>query len=427
MSIFRNYNELVETGEEGTGRAYVLQILEAGVQSVLPPKVMKDFFENKSVDFPSQVTVFGWGKASLGMFESFRDNLKGGISKGSIITPQDVHTSSSISEFDILKGAHPLPDESSVLSGEKLLDIAGGLDEKDTLVCLISGGGSSMFEVPKEGIDLETLRETYRMLLESGCDIHEMNSVRRALSASKGGSLARAAYPARIINIVISDVIGNNLEDISSGPTAMDPLTIKHLEVVKKYNLEDELDKKVLEVMGKYRPVEDKYFQNVETYIIADNNKAVGSMVQRALSMGFEPTRFEGYLSGEARSAANTFMDTHGDLIIGGGETTVTVKGSGQGGRNQEFVLAGLGKLKGGVLASIGTDGIDGDTEAAGALGDGSISKTAKGKGYDLDVFLENNDSNRFFRECGGLLFSGPTGTNVADICVYLRNKDLLS
>lgn len=283
-----------------------------------------------------------------------------------------------------------------------------------------------MFEVPRDDIDLESLRITYKMLIESGADIHEVNSVRRALSANKGGGLAKVAYPAKIINIVISDVPDNNLEDIASGPTVVDPFKIQPLEVVKKYKLEKKLDNRILEAVRKYKPIDKKYFRNVETYIIADNDKAITTMLKKARSLQYDPTRFAGYLSGEARIAVNEFMETKGELIIAGGETTVTVKGDGRGGRNQEFVLAGLKRLRSGILASIGTDGIDGTTEAAGAIGDKKVLETSRAKGYDIDTYLENNDSHRFFLDCDGLIITGPTGTNVADISVYLKKDKSL-
>lgn len=419
MSIFQNYQELVEV--EGTKRAQVLGILEAGVESVLPKKAVKEFLEKEASALPPEITVFGWGKASSAMYESLKDNYHGDITFGHIITLSEDKRTSSHRELEKSFGAHPLPDSSSIESGEKLLIKAEELEEEDTLVCLISGGGSSMFEVPKDGIDLEDLRATYKSLIESGADIHEVNSVRRALSRSKGGGLAKAVYPAKIINIVISDVIGNNLEDISSGPTAHDPLKIKPQDVIKKYNLEERLDVRIHDALKEYEPVEQKYLQNVKTYIIADNEKAQKAMIEKGKSLGYNPIRFPGYISGEARYVAHSFMNTEGELIIGGGETTVTVKGKGQGGRNQEFVLGGLKEMKHGILASVGTDGIDGTSEAAGAIGDVKVKETADSKGYDIDSFLKENDSFKLFNDCGGVLITGSTGTNVADICVYLK------
>jgi glycerate-2-kinase len=421
MSIFQNYQELVEEEIEGTKRAQVLEILEAGVESVLPKKAVKEFLETNADVLPQWITVFGWGKASSAMYDSLKDGYHGEITFGHIITLSEDKRSLNHTELKKSFGAHPIPDSSSIESGEKLLAKAEELKEEDTLVCLISGGGSSMFEVSKEGIDLENLRATYKLLIESGADIHEVNSVRRAISRSKGGGLAKAAYPAKIINIVISDVIGNNLEDISSGPTVQDPFKIKSHEVIKKYNLKERLGGRIYDAVNKYKPIKQKYIQNVKTYIIADNEKAQRAMTEKGRSLGYNPTRYPRYISGEARFAAHSFMNTEGELIIGGGETTVTLNGSGQGGRNQEFVLGGLKELEHGVLASIGTDGIDGTTETAGAIGDLRVKDNANSKGYGIDSFLNNNDSNSYFRDCGGSLITGTTGTNVADICVYLK------
>lgn len=419
MSIFLNRTELLE-GED-SGRALVLDILEAGIVSVFPKNAMKGFFGDKGELLPLTATVLGWGKASLDMFVSFMGLYFGDISGGHIITLPQQKKATKVFNVEISVGAHPLPDKTSVESSEKLLAFAEELNEKDTLICLISGGGSAMFEVPRDGINLENLRNTYKMLIESGADIHEVNSVRRALSKNKGGGLARVAYPAKVINIVISDVPGNNLEDIASGPTVADPFKIKPMDVVKKYSLEGRLDNKILEEVHNYKPIEIKYFRNVVTHIIADNNKAVEAMKEKAASLGYDPVRFPGYLYGEARNVVTDFMETEGELVIGGGETTVTVKGDGRGGRNQEFVLAGLKKLKGGILASLGTDGIDGNTDAAGAIGDEKVLERASEKGLKIDTFLEKNNSYEFFEECGGLINTGNTGTNVADICVLLR------
>jgi len=382
---------------------------------------MKDLFNNKGEVFPLTATVLGWGKASIEMFHAFSQLYFGDISGGHIITLPQHGRNSGHPKVEVSYGTHPLPDKSSLESGEKVLSIARELKEGDTLICLISGGGSAMFEVPNEGIEIEQLRHAYNVLIESGADIHEVNAVRRALSESKGGGLAKAAYPAKVLNIVISDVPGNNLEDIASGATVADPFRIKPMDVVDKFMLEDKLDNKILESIRDYKPVDKKFFRNIETHIIADNNKAVEAMKKKAVALGYDPVRYPSSIRGEARSAVNEFMETEGELIIGGGETTVAVRGHGKGGRNQEFVLAGLKNMKGGILASIGTDGIDGNTDAAGALGDEKILKNAKENGYDIESFLNDNNSYEFLKECGGLIKTGNTGTNVADICVFMK------
>ena len=421
MSIVANRKELLKIDGENPQRSIVLDILEAGIESVLPAKTMKELFRKRTQMLPPSVTVCGWGKASITMFSSFKENYHGDILAGHIIALPDTDRTLGDSNIDVLPGSHPLPDEASMRSSEKLLAIAQGLEEGDTLVCLISGGGSSMFEVPKNEIDLESLRAAYKLLSESGADIHEVNAVRRALSTNKGGGFAKAAYPARVINIVISDIMGNNLEDIASGATVEDPFNIEPFQVIERYKLEQKFNRRMLDTIHRYKPINEKYFQNVKTYIIADNNRAVEAMLNKARSLGYDATRFKGHLTGEARRAVHNFMGTHCELIIGGGETTVTVTGNGQGGRNQEFVLSGLKQLRRGTLASIGTDGIDGATKAAGAIGDKEVLDTAFAKRYDIDTYLENNNSYGFFEDCGGLIITGTTGTNVADISVFLK------
>ncbi len=421
MSIFNNFDDLVNMNGESSGRLHILEMFEAGIQSVMPEKVMKEFFSIKGSLFPPEVIICGWGKASLEMLLAFKKNYEGEISEGLIIVPSIGKKRLGGSKIKVFKGAHPLPDGTSIKSGVKILEFANELNKDDTLVCLISGGGSAMFEVPKDGVDLQNLREIYKLLSDTGADIHEVNSVRRALSKNKGGGLAKYAYPARIINIVISDVPGNNLEDIASGPTVMDPLIIKPNDIIKKYGLEKKVDARILRKVDTYRPIERGYFRNVEYYIIGDNKKAVEAMLIKAREFGFNPIRYKEQIHGEARHAVKDFMETEGELIIGGGETTVNIKGKGKGGRNQEFVLSGLKKLKHGILASVGTDGKDGNTDAAGALADEEVIENANRKGFDVDTFLDNNDSYEFFKGCGGLIKTGRTGTNVADICLLLR------
>jgi hydroxypyruvate reductase len=382
---------------------------------------LKEFFEKGGLDLPRKVSVFGWGKASVGMYRSFSENYDGEILQGCIIAQEGEELQQIKGTVELTFGAHPIPDELSIYSGKKLLEIARGLSDEDTLVCLISGGGSAMFEVPKEGIGFDGLRRTYKLLLESGTDIHEVNSIRRALSQNKGGGLAKAAHPARIMNLIISDVPGNNLEDISSGPTVLDPVKVHPKDVVEKYQMDERINTKIMDFIQNYKAISEEYFNNVETQIIADNNKALDAMIGKADNLGYRAIRYLKSVEGEAREAVNSFLKTEGDLIVGGGETTVTLTGSGKGGRNQEFVLSGLKSLDHGVLASMGTDGIDGNSEAAGAIGDAKILLEAKRMGYDIDSFLENNNSFEFFEKCGGLLRTGPTGTNVADICVLLR------
>jgi glycerate-2-kinase len=423
MNFIKNFKELIDLNGEREARIHVLEILEAGVESVLPENVMKEFFKVKDYLIPKEVTVFGWGKASFDMFAAFRRNYKGKINQALIITSSDNAHHFTDSNIKILHGSHPIPDKSSLESGEILLDQASKLGKNETLVCLISGGGSSMFEAPKEGIDLTSLQEAYMALYKSGCDIHEMNSVRRALSKTKGGGLAREVYPAKVKNIIISDVPGNDLEDIASGATVLDPNRINPIDIIDKFDLKENIGSKALKAIRMYQPVDEKYVTNVESYIIADNQKAVNGMLKKATELGYIPTRYDGYITGDVHEAVNSFMNNTGKLVIGGGETTLKLQGKGKGGRNQEFVLSGLKKLRKGTLASIGTDGIDGNTIAAGAIVDERIWEKVIDVDQKIDEHLSNNDSYRFFQEHGGSIITGPTGTNVADICVYLNKS----
>ncbi len=388
------------------------------------------------------VYVAGFGKASypmaLGMEEGLGDLMKEGI----IIT-KDGHlpAENRLSHIRAFEASHPVPDERGGRATSRVLEMADALDEDDLLICLTSGGGSALFVAPSDGLSLDDKQAVTDLLLRSGADISELNAVRKHLSAVKGGRFAERVAPAGIINLIISDVIGNALDVIASGPTVPDPTSFDEaLRVIEKYSLINKVPPGVLDFLKKGRegrypetPGPDAaFFDLVENILIGTNRKALEGAADAAMQSGYDTEILTDTLSGEARDAAawlfevaNSFIEkrVRPVCLISGGETTVQVKGDGKGGRNMELALAFALLIEGRediTLLSAGTDGTDGPTDAAGAIVDGdSISKGRMG-GLDARDFLERNDSYNYFRKTGDLLITGPTGTNVMDIQIII-------
>jgi len=318
-------------------------------------------------------------------------------------------------------------------------------DEKTLVVCLISGGGSALLSAPKGMISLDDKQKATELLLKAGASINELNTVRKHLSEIKGGKIAEYAYPARIISLILSDVIGDQLDVIASGPTTPDSTTYRMAhDVVEKYQLAEKLPKKVLDVLKKGvegvfpdNPKEGNHiFEGVENIIIGSNRKAALAAMEKAKELGFDATIISTEIQGEAIDVAcwlarnaieakQLLKEKDGKKIclISGGETTVTVKGNGKGGRNTELALAFALEVAGKkdiVLLSAGTDGTDGPTDAAGAIVTGETIERATSLKLDPRAYLVNNDSYTFFSKTGELLITGPTGTNVMDLQIIL-------
>jgi glycerate-2-kinase len=343
--------------------------------------------------------------------------------------------------FRVFEAGHPVPDEAGVEATREAIRMIRQLAGNDTLVlCLISGGGSALFLAPCDGVSLEEKQETTRLLLLNGAEIQELNAVRKHLSLVKGGRLAEIARPAKVVSLILSDVIGDPLDVIASGPTSPDRSTFgEALAVIDKYGLRSRMPRKALDVlqMGARGEIPDTpkpgdpLFRNVENRIIGSNRIAVGAAKHKAEELGFPAEVLTTELRGEAREAGRWLagkavegLGTAGrKCLIAGGETTVTVRGNGLGGRSTELALAFAGAVRamGGItLLSAGTDGTDGPTDAAGAIVDGETVPRAEKLGLDPDAYLGDNDSYNFFKKTGGLLVTGPTGTNVMDIVAAL-------
>jgi glycerate 2-kinase len=395
--------------------------------------------------------LVGFGKAACQMARAVEDFAEGLIEKGILITKyghaisQESRITSKKSKIKIYEAGHPLPDENGLAATKEIMDLAKGLDENSLLLCLISGGGSALFVYPYNDVSLDDKKKTTELLLKAGANIEELNAVRKHISTVKGGRLAETVYPARITSLILSDVIGDKLDVIASGPTTPDKSTFHDaLEVIERYNLSSSLPQKVLEVLrtgagGSIRetPKEGNcIFDRVENIVIGSNRKALKAAKTQAEFLGFKTDILSSEISGEAREvgksiareaikAKNTPGKNRDNAIcfISGGETTVTVRGTGLGGRNMELALSFAMEIEdtGGItLLSAGTDGTDGPTDSAGAIVNSEMMKTAKAKGLRPVEYLENNDSYNFFKQIDGLLITGPTGTNVMDIQILI-------
>ncbi|MDI6699426.1 MAG: glycerate kinase [Candidatus Saccharicenans sp.] len=346
--------------------------------------------------------------------------------------------------------AHPLPDDWSLMAGRRAYELALSLTETDLLLVLISGGGSAHLCLPEEGVSLDDKRQITDLLMKAGADIRELNTVRKHLSRIKGGRLARAAWPARIFNLIVSDVVGNDLESIASGPTWYDSTTFEQAAVIlQKYRLWEAAPESVRRILEEGRAglreetvkKGDRVLEKVKPIIIGDNLRALYAAKEAARRLGLETVILTSEDQGEAREAARNYLNKIREFsrksreqkrafcLLAGGELTVTVRGLGAGGRNTEFVLACLVEIFKSeeafrgvdwLVMSLATDGRDGPTDSAGAwIGPESLEKV-KTAGLVPERYLENNDSYRFFQEIGSLLKTGPTGTNVMDIRLFL-------
>ncbi|MDI6733028.1 MAG: glycerate kinase [Planctomycetota bacterium] len=343
----------------------------------------------------------------------------------------------------MIEAGHPVPDGNGLKGTAEIIKLLKAADENTLIVCLISGGGSALLVAPCEGITFSEKQKVTELLLKAGADIFELNTVRKHISKVKGGRLAEIAYPTRVISLILSDVIGDRLDVIASGPTSPDTTTYRDaLRVLEKFQLIEKVPKNVIDVLNRgvnslipETPKEGNIiFDHVENIIIGSNKIALSAAKEKAEVLGYNAIILSSEISGEAREVgrwlAQTAIDIQKDkhyrkpiCLISGGETTVTVKGTGTGGRNMELALSFAIEIEGtnGInLLSAGTDGTDGPTDAAGAIIDGKTVKKARAAGINPEKYLDNNDSYNFFKETDELFITGPTGTNVMDIQIVL-------
>ncbi|MFH0974026.1 MAG: DUF4147 domain-containing protein [Candidatus Micrarchaeota archaeon] len=435
--------EKAKDEREAAARCIALGALKAAIESLEPKKlVLRKIKKNaggglrvagaSGEAFPAKrVFVIGAGKAAAAMAAALAQTtpLAGGV----VSIPPKTRVP-RIPKIRFIRGGHPLPTQGSLRAGEAALRVLRKARRGDLVVCMISGGGSALLELPRKGLTLASLRKTTEALLRSGATINELNAVRKHLSRIKGGQLAAAAPPGvRLLTLVISDVLGSPLDVIAGGPTVADSTTfVDAKRVLAKRGFWKNPALRAARVViecglrGEEKETPKKLLRSAsKTIVLADNDSAIDAAAAFLRGNGLKPRLLHG-MHGEARVAGARCAALLNKRVcfVAGGETTVTVRGNGRGGRNQELVLSALFRLKSqAVIASIGTDGIDGFSEAAGAIAsDKTFKQKRRGRFLACECsaveFLARNDSNSFFKRAGGEIVTGATGTNACDVCI---------
>lgn len=388
---------------------------------------------------PGRLYMVAVGKAAVGMARAASDVCGELLAAGVVIT-KDGHVTGELPEqLNIFEAAHPIPDERGVAATRVALDLLGDVQDGDVVLALISGGGSALLEAPRPPVTLADLAATTDRLLRAGAPIDDLNAVRAPLSLVKGGGLRRAAKHARFVTLLLSDVLGNDPRVIASGPTVRSAFTsASALSVLDRYGLRDRVPASVRTMLA---AADDRDEQEGVSFaadvvmVVADNNAAIEAAAAAASGLGLRADIAWRGRQGEASALANAWLDrcqqapSDIDVVLGGGEATVTVRGGGVGGRNTEFALAAALAMRDRGLAdwtvaSLATDGQDGPTEVAGAIADALTPSRAAAAGCDPDQALRDNDSLRVFEAAGGLVAPGPTGTNVNDLYFAVRRRD---
>ncbi len=404
----------------------VHQIIDSAIQAALPDTAVKEAL--KGVDFcGGKLILISIGKAAWSMAKAASDLLGERISDGIVITKYD-HSMGDLPQIRIFEAGHPVPDHNSFAATEQAIQLVTGLSSKDTVLFLISGGGSALFEKP---LISENMLETLtKQLLASGADIVEMNTIRKRLSAVKGGKFAKLCEPAQVFSVVLSDIIGDPLDMIASGPAYPDSSTCQQAwDIIKKYNIE--VSQEIEELLHIETP---STLANVTTKVTGSVTQLCTAAEKKCRELGYEPIILTTSLNCEAREAgrflgsiARYYSNTEKSLaFILGGETVVHLKGKGLGGRNQELALGsaiGIAGLDNTAIFSIGSDGTDGPTDAAGGYVDGNTLQVLSDSGIDVHQVLEENDAYHGLKACNGLIVTGPTGTNVNDLSVLLIKR----
>ena len=401
------------------------------------------------LDAYTAVAVVGVGKAGAAMAATLEELLPERISGGHVIVKYGHGV--PLRRVTLHEAGHPIPDEAGVRAARTLIEFVKGRGPQELIICLMSGGGSALSPAPGDGITLAEKQEMTRLLLACGATIHEINALRKHVSQLKGGQLARLASSATLITLVLSDVVGDSLDVIASGPTVADSSTFADcLDILQRYHLLDRVPAAIrrrLEAGAEGAIPEtpkpgDPAFERVQTVIIGRNLQALEAASHQAAALGYQSLILSSAIEGETREAAKVHAGIAKEVIasghplpapaciLSGGETTVTLQGPGKGGRNQEFVLAmalEIRELSGIAVLSAGTDGTDGPTDAAGAVADWTTCARAERLGLQPRVSLANNDAYPFFACLGDLLLTGPTQTNVMDVRIMLMRAEVTS
>lgn len=428
-------------------------IFMAGVKAVDPERAIQKYVRRQGnqlfvgdcsygLDSYRKIFLFGAGKGTAPMAKALEDILGEWLTNGLIIVKYGHGI--PLEKTQILEAGHPIPDKAGLEATEELLKQTQECTEDDLILCVFTGGGSALLPAPTFPLTLDEKQETTHLLLECGATINEINAIRKHLSRSKGGRLAKEAYPATIVSLLLSDVIGDRLDVIASGPTVPDESTYSDcIKIIDRYKLSDRLPKSVTDhfIKGAAGSLPetpkpgDPVFSKVQNLIVGNNRESLLAAKERAISLGYNTIILSSQIEGEAREVAHVFAAIGKEIsqanlpisspacVIAGGETTVSIQGRGKGGRSQELALAcaiAIDGWEGISLLSAGTDGTDGPTDAAGAFVNGATCKRARRMNSDPRDFLLTNDSYTLFASLGDLLKTGPTRTNVMDIICML-------
>lgn len=424
-------------------------VFQAGLEAVNPIQEVKKHVtlqDNKLIvgeqtydlaDYDG-VYVIGTGKASAAMAQAV-EQLLGERLKEGVVNVKYGHTF-PVSRIKVNEAGHPVPDEAGFHGTQDIIQLLEKTGDNDLVLCLISGGGSALLPYPAEGLTLEDKQKVTQCLLEVGACIHEINALRKHISQVKGGRLAKIASPSTLVSLILSDVIGDDLDTIASGPTVPDESIFADcLKIIEKYDMRGKIPSSVVELLEKGARGEveetpksgDPAFQKTQNLIISSNIHAIQAAKRKADELGYNSLILSTFVEGETKETARVHAAVAKEIlktgnpvprpacVISGGETTVTIRGKGLGGRNQEFVLAAaidIDGLENVIVLSVGTDGTDGPTDAAGAVADGSTVSRAGEMGMDAEHFLRENDSYHFFKPLEDLIITGPTHTNVMDL-----------
>lgn len=403
-------------------RNHADQIVREAIAAVQPDAAVQRAF--RGMDFPGRVLLVAAGKAAWQMAKAASDCLGDRIEKGVVVTKYD-HVMGPIANFSCFEAGHPVPDENSFRGTQAALDLVADLTEKDTVLFLLSGGGSALFEKPL--IPGAELQDITGQLLACGADIVEINTIRKRLSQVKGGRFAQLCWPGKVEAVILSDILGDPLDMIASGPACPDTSTAEDaMRIREKYSLR--MSAEAERLLGIETP---KTLDNVHTQINGSVRELCSAAAKTCRDLGYEPILLTDQLCCQAREAGSflaSILKTHASdskalAFIAGGETVVKLTGHGLGGRNQEIALsaaAGIAGLTRAAVFSVGSDGTDGPTDAAGGYADGDTCRELLAQGLTIDAVLQDNDAYHALEKTGGLIMTGPTGTNVNDVSVAL-------
>jgi glycerate 2-kinase len=451
-------------------REQAWQLMRAALDAVEPGAAVRQYLQlvNSQLTLESQhgkkwtydlndfdrVLVVGGGKAGAPMAAAVAEILGRRLTGGVVVVKHKhvLDDPALTGPIKIVEAGHPVPDEAGLNGAASIADILSNTTSRDLVLCLMSGGGSALMTSPAPGITLADLQALTQVLLGCGATINEINTIRKHISQLKGGQLARLASPSPVISLILSDVVGDPLEVIASGPTVPDPTTFDDAwSILERYEVLDDVPASVVKHLSTGMKANipdtpkpgDPIFQRVQNVIVGSNRLAAQAAAQEAQRLGFDTILLTTFLEGEAREVARAMAGLAKGLVRGetmhptgralsqpaclvlGGETTVTVRGNGSGGRNQEMALAAalsLADWDGVLITFLATDGTDGPTDAAGAFADGGTIARATQLGLDAEAYLARNDAYHFFQELGDLILTGPTNTNVNDLVIIVSS-----